>query len=204
MGCKTREFGGTAEEGEEAVSEFADGSEGYMAAIRDSARVFWYDQNKSKDIIDPSWLDIGVVSVATAYHPDCGRVTFTAVPRDAHGDCGCGLVVSTFCKKLNWKSWGVETPGEAKSTVHAEWSRYCAMRELENRPAVLPPEWLQIKSDIWVCEHNGWVANLYPTYGNMADEYCGRVWKSGNKKEMVILNTGSLQSMKESAIRCMK
>ena len=147
-------------------------------AINHSIAVFFAEKSGSKEILDPVWLDIGVVSVATAYHPKCGKVTFLIDPCAANGTDEAGYNVTTFTRGWEFDPSNV-TLSQAKALVAENWSKFCKHHE----PTIKPePEWLQIKDCIWVCEHNGWTACLVPS-ANLIGQYIARAWKSNGDKE---------------------
>lgn len=127
-----------------------------LKAIRHSWAVFWADAEKSGKILDPEWLDIGHVSVATAYHPKCGRVTFIAYPQQPSGD-GDGRIVKTYSLGLNWQDRSVVSLHYAKHLIAEYWATFCKSHE---KPSVL---WTQVTDQILVGECGGWQCAITPS-----------------------------------------
>jgi len=129
-----------------------------MIPIHHSWAVFWADAEKSDKILDPEWLDIGHVSVATAYHPKCGRVTFIIEPVVAPRGGGGGFAIKSYpSDELRWDRGCYSLMSSAKEEVRSLWLEF---RKSHEKPSVL---WTQVTDQILVGECGGWQCAITPS-----------------------------------------
>jgi len=129
-----------------------------LKANRHSWAVFWADKEKSDKILDPKWLDIGHVSVATAYHPKCGRVTFIIEPVVApRGGCGGFAIKAYPSGELRWDRGCYSLISSAKEEVRSLWREFCKSHE---KPSAL---WTQVTDQILVGECGDWQCAITPS-----------------------------------------
>ena len=129
-----------------------------MIPIHHSRAVFWADAEKSDKILDPEWLDIGHVSVATAYHPKCGRVTFIIEPVVAPRGGGGGFAIKSYpSDELRWDRGCYSLMSSAKEEVRSLWREFCKSHE---KPSAL---WTQVTDQILVGECGDWQCAITPS-----------------------------------------
>ncbi len=165
-----------------------------MIPVRHSWAVFWADKGKSCKILDPEWLDIGHVSVATAYHPKCGRVTFIVEPVVAPRGGGGGFAIKSYpSDELRWYRGCYSLMSSAKEEVRSLWLEF---RKSHEKPSVL---WTQVTDQILVGECGGWQCAITPSCVRERP-FSLKYWPIATPSDSIVTHHGSIELAKNAFV----
>ncbi len=165
-----------------------------MIPIHHSRAVFWADAEKSDKILDPEWIDIGHVSVATAYHPKCGRVTFIIWPVVAPRGGSGGFAIKSYpSDELRWDRGCYSLMSSAKEEVRSLWDDFCKSHE---KPSVL---WTQVTDQILVGQCGGWQCAITPSCVRERP-FSLKYWPIATPSDSIVTHHGSIELAKNAFV----